>query len=185
MNDDARQFPAPNKDDGDKKPAYSAQAPEFITEPFDDSDPMQIAQHLLNVTGIALDRNDYDLFEQFFYLPHVVETFAGKRTVHTRKDLRLLFDNSVYQARSLGVTERVRRCLSAEFRDDGSFVSAHETHMMRGTQLVRDPIPAYSIKKKIGGVWLQTFSAYALDSDSEHSLELLTKHGQPLVFSEE
>ncbi len=183
MQDEARQFPARDDGQGNGEGIYSVLAPEFISEPFNDKDPMEVARHMLKVTGIALDRNDFDLFAQFFYLPHLVETFRGKQKVRTREDMRLLFDNSVYQAKLLGVTQRVRRCLSAEFREDGSFVSAHETHMMCGDQLVRDPIPAYSIKKLVNGVWQQTFSAYAADGNSEHTLELLTKHGQPLPFS--
>ncbi len=122
----------------------------------------QIAQTMLAVTGNATMSKDFDTYARCFHLPQTMETYSGRVDINTVKDLREIFDSVCKQFDAMGVTDFVRRCLEAQFRDPATIVVAHETRLMRDNYLLREPYPSYGTLKYIDDRWQITDSMYAI-----------------------
>ena len=151
---------------------------------FDPSDPMHIHQHALDITGDALEQNDFDTFAAFFRLPHDVDTFKAHQTIRSREHLRTLFQNSRQQNEEMGVTHRIRTSIAAMFKSPDTITCSHVSRIMNGNFQLRDAVPCHSIFENVNGVWLLTRSSYALEETDAPFDRLLTKKGQPLRFSD-
>lgn len=146
------------------------------------SNPMHIHQHALDQTGEALQTGDFELFADFFHLPHLTETFPKQQLIKTKGDLQLLFRNSRVVHEEAGATHRIRDSISAKFLDATTLNCAHVSRIMNGNYQLRDAVPCHSTFELIDGVWLLTRSVYALEESKRPFDSLLTRHGAPLEF---
>ncbi len=123
----------------------------------------EIADDILEQTGQAMLRDDFDGFAQYFRLPHVIETPDRKTELKTPDALRSVFDRVVEYYRNYRVTELIRFTEVGRFNGPTRIEYQHVTHMMSGNQRVLDPFPSYSVAELIGKTWLVTSSQYAVD----------------------
>lgn len=131
-----------------------------------------VSENLLDRTGKALMSGDFDLFASCFVLPHVIETFQGRRTVETVDDLKKVFDGVTAYFRQKNVTELARHCVEAEFRDDDTIVATHMSRVVSGARLVQKPYPVLSVLRKIGENWIISDSMYAIEDQPAHAKAL-------------
>ena len=136
------------------------------------TDPVAIADDLLEKTGAAIMEGDFKEFSKYFHLPQHLETFDGRSLLRTKMDLRTVFDavRTYYQVK--GVTRIVRRCISAAYKDAMTVTSTHETRLLNGAQFVQKPFPTLSTIAFIDDVWKITSSSYAIDDAPEHNKAL-------------
>ena len=121
---------------------------------------------LLELTGKALLSNDFSLFSHCFHLPHTFETADEKRVVKTKADLQEVFDYLVSDYLRKRITDLVRICEVADYRNDHRIEATHITHLMSGNQRVTDPFPAFSVLEFIDGRWQVSSSQYAVDKET-------------------
>lgn len=157
--------------------------PERAMFELDLGNPLHIHQHALDITGVALQENDFETFAAFFQVPHVIETFGGQQVMRTLEDLKMLFQNSREVHENSGATHRIRDSISATFTDATTISCAHMTRIMSGNYQLRDAVPCSSIFKLVNGVWGLTRSAYALEESTRPFDRLLTRNGKMLPFS--
>jgi hypothetical protein len=134
---------------------------------------VEISEELLEITGAAMLASDFDTFVQYFILPHYVETFEGHVLIATKEEFKLIFDAVRMHYRLKGVTEIVRRCVSAEFKDDKTILATHETRLLNGAQLAQKPFPAFSILHLDGARWKIKSCVYAIEDAPEHNKALM------------
>lgn len=134
---------------------------------------VEISEELLEITGAAMLASDFDAFARNFILPQYVETFEGHVLIATKEEFRLIFDavRTHYQLKS--VTQIVRRCVSAEFKDDSTILATHETRLLNGAQLAQKPFPAFSILNLVDGRWMIKSCVYAIEDAPEHNNALM------------
>ena len=94
-----------------------------------------VSERLLERTGTALMTGNFEKFADCFLLPQEMETFDGRRKVQTRDDLLEVFRGVTTHLRRKNVTEFVRHCIEARFRDDDTIAgtnadesSVHDGH---------------------------------------------------------
>ncbi len=127
---------------------------------------IDVADDLLQRTGMAMLTGDTDGFVCCFSLPQVFQTALGQVHVETRNQLARMFETVHGQFRSLGVTDMARHVLHAEFRDPETIYSTHETRLLHGHTLLQEPFPVFSVLKAFGSRWLIRSSAYGARDDS-------------------
>lgn len=130
-------------------------------------DPRRITEAHLRRTALALLNGDFETFSMSFHLPHSVETFNDGGVLETSDDLRQVFENVRAQYERLGVTDIVRHCVNAEFRDASHMIATHETRLLSGATLVQAPYPVYSVLKKFGNEWKGLHSSYAVTGNPD------------------
>jgi hypothetical protein len=127
----------------------------------------EVAEGLLAKSGAALMSGDFDSFLECFALPQDIATFDGRKTIKTADDLREIFEGVRKLNRRRSITQVVRQCLEAEFRDENTITATHQSRNLSGDILVQGPITAYSIVENFEGVWKITYSQYAALDDPE------------------
>ena len=125
-------------------------------------DPKAVSESLLEKTGAAYKSGDAESVVQCFLLPQEMGTFEGRRLMETPEQLRDTFEAVRLYHRRLGVTQMVRHCLVAEYKDADTIEATHESRLLSGQRLVQRPYPAFSVLKRIGGVWKIASSQYAI-----------------------
>lgn len=115
---------------------------------------------------------DGHLFADCFALPQEMDTFHGRRMMHCRADLIETFEAVVAHFRKRGVTDLARTIVAAEFADRETIHMTHVSRLLRGTELLQEPYPCFSIIRRIDGVWLLTFTQYAITDTPEHNTAL-------------
>ena len=121
----------------------------------------KIATSVLECSGSAMMRNDFSAFLGCFHIPHQIETFDGETVIRHEHELEAKFIKMRENLMKLGVTDYVRHVVAAEFQDENTISTTHETRPMSGRLLVTDPYPTYSTLQKIDGAWKVTDSKYA------------------------
>ena len=137
------------------------------------SQPEAVSQYLLDETGAAYLSGDFDRFAACFLLPQHVATHDGTRELRTRDDLRAMFGSMRAMLARRGATHIARRCVRAEFDGPDCVRAIHESRFMAGDRVVETAFPAFSILRRIDGVWKVTFSQYAVDQDISSALGTL------------
>ena len=128
---------------------------------------------LLAITCQALMASDFPTFFKSFSLPHLITIFDAKRILRTEKDFAFIFNANCDYFAEKRVTDIVRKCMSADF-DGPSIVKAmHVTHLMSGSQRIKDPLPSFSVLERQDGVWRVCRSDYAVNSDYSLTTALL------------
>ena len=126
------------------------------------TDPRAVSEYLLARTGEAYMTGDFDGFAACFALPQWIETFKGRRLITSPDELQLFFNEMRSQFCRLGVTDMVRRCVVAEFRDPYTIEATHETRLLAGAQLVQPCYPCFSVIKRTGQGWQVADGQYAI-----------------------
>ena len=139
-----------------------------------------LMQDLLDSTGAAIHRGDFDAFRVWVALPSVLETFDHRLRLETVEDARALFLRAVERRRSQGVTEMVRRCVCAAFTADGSIHATHETRYLgaRG-QLLRPAHAGFSVLRRAGAQWQIVLSQYAVEGSMPLNMALAERLTRP------
>lgn len=122
----------------------------------------EVADYLLDCTGKSLMAGDFDGFLPHFGLPHEVHTFDGMQTLHIAEDVRRVFDGVRTCYCKYGVTDMVRHCVEAEFHDDATIHSVHETRLLNETRLLQKPYPVFMVMRFIDDRWQIVRSEYAV-----------------------
>lgn len=131
-----------------------------------DPEAGQIATRLLDLTGQALLNGDAAGFIDCFSVPHRVSTFEESYIIADKAGLRRVFFQMCASLRQLGVTDMVRHCIAASFRDVDTVAHSHISHLMAGHVQACEPYPCFSILRRQDGIWRVASSDYALDSSS-------------------
>ncbi len=137
---------------------------------------LSIANRLLEITGDAMQRGDFDAFAECFSLPLVMETFEGKQLLQTRSDIQTVFDAVRSFRAANAIHHIVRENVAAQFVDAETISATHVSRMLqKGDILFGRPYPAYSIIKRINDHWRITYCQYAVDEPSQLNAALGSK----------
>jgi len=147
--------------------------------PFESSLASDVSEYLLARTAEAYMSGDFEKFAAFFILPQQMETFEGRILIKTTDDLRDFFDAMRKHFCRLGITDLVRRCVVAEFRDPDTIEATHESRLLAGTRLVQPPYPCFSILKRTEAGWRVADGQYAIQDVPAHSSALTGATGSP------
>lgn len=128
-----------------------------------------VSEYLLEKTGRALMTRDAPLFRSCMSLPQYIETFEGRVLCETPQYLDQIFYSVVDYLRKGGVTELVRHCVAAEFRDPNTVEATHEARLLAGTQVIQPAYPVFSVLKRFEDGWKITYSMYAIADAPGHS----------------
>lgn len=129
----------------------------------------EISEYLLERTGRALMSGDLALFESCIALPQHLESFDGRVYCETPEHFQTIFFSVVAHLRNSGVTQMIRHCVAAEFRDENTVEATHEARLLAGDQVVQPAYPVFSVLKRIDGVWKITYSMYAITEAPAYS----------------
>lgn len=125
-----------------------------------------IAEDILFRTGEAVMSGDTASFVACFALPHIFETAQGSTRVETADHLVQMFETVRHGHALRGVTDLARHIVQATFHDDKTIHSTHESRLLRGTTLLEDPFPVFSVIRAFGPRWLISSSTYGARHDS-------------------
>lgn len=131
-----------------------------------------LAEDFLKRTGDAYLTGDADAFADCFALPQKIDTLDGQRILETRQEVVNTFEAVRENYRIEGITLMDRRIVSAEFRDENTMHSTHESRLLRGDILVRDPFLAFTIFRRSEGVWQIAYSQYVITDSAAHNRAL-------------
>jgi hypothetical protein len=126
------------------------------------NDPRAVSEYLLARTGEAYMTGDFDKFASCFALPHTIDTFEERRLIATTDDLRALFNTVRASFCRKNVTDLVRRCVAASFRDPDTIEATHETRLLSGTRLIQPAYPCLSTLIRTDAGWLVASGQYAV-----------------------
>ncbi len=121
-----------------------------------------VSEMLLEETRLALLAGDFDAFARHFLFPQVIETFEGRHRLNSRAELRAVFEAVCAQNRVIGLTDMVRTCIAAEFKDPDTIEATHVARLLSGTRLLQEPHTVFSILRRVGGTWKIASSQYAM-----------------------
>ena len=134
----------------------------------------EVSEHLLERTGHALLSHDIDSLIACFCIPTEIQTFEGRRLIKTTDELRKVFLAVTKHYATTGVTDMVRHCVEASFTDPHTVVAMHETRLITGNIITRNPFPALSVLKFNGQLWQIASSSYAIEEDQrDHNAALM------------
>ena len=143
----------------------------FVSDP--EPTAREIAEDLLDRSGRGLTGGDFALFERCFILPKQMETFDGRRVVSTREEMRAVYDDVRAYYKSIGMTRVDRYIVDAEFRNPTCIVSAHQSRVYAGEELIQQPFDVLSVIEFVGGEWRIRHSEYAITDSSDHNNALV------------
>lgn len=139
-----------------------------------------IAEALLRRSGDALISGDFEMLSKCFHFPNTIETIKGAERLENPEDLRKVFDGVRLQFRRMGVSLLERHVVAADFRDERTITSTHQTRLFNGTQLLQAPFPVFSVVTLgTDGVWRIKQSMYGLEGDATdpiYTTEVLRSH---------
>lgn len=124
-----------------------------------------VSERLLERTGTALMTGNFEKFADCFLLPQEMETFDGRRKVQTRDDLLEVFRGVTTHLRRKNVTEFVRHCIEARFRDDDTIVTTHMSRLLSGHTLAQTPYPVMCVLRRVDGEWKVSDGMYAVEDE--------------------
>lgn len=124
-------------------------------------DATAISDYLLEKTGDAYFVRDFDAFAKWFHLPQVVGTFAGDRTVHTRAELKTMFDAVCEIFEAQDVVALHRTTLAAKFLDPDTVQSTFLSRQVLANNLFGEELVAHGLLKRIDGQWKVAEGRYA------------------------
>ena len=126
-----------------------------------DASAVAIYQDLLDRIAHAMETRDYAQYQHYFAVPHVVETFEGRKEIADDRALRQFFDTLCAKLDNAGNSRMIRYCKAASFQDDTTIHGSHETRVVGHGHQIGAAYPAYSVLKLSGGQWRVASSQYA------------------------
>lgn len=133
---------------------------------------MDVSEALLEVTGDALLSGDFDAFASVFHVPQTMVTMAGSIYMETVDDMRRAFDDMHSHFMAIGVTDIVRKCVSAEYKSPTRIESTHVSDLLHNGKRLKEPYPVFSTLEKIDGQWKVISGEYALEPTNGQALAL-------------
>ncbi len=133
---------------------------------------IDVSQALLEITGDALLSGDFDAFSAVFHVPQTMATMAGPIYMETVEDMQRAFDDMHTHFRAIGVTEMIRKCVSAEYKSPTRIESTHVSDLLHNGKRLNEPYPVFSSLEKIDGQWKVTSGEYALEPSNGQALAL-------------
>lgn len=121
-----------------------------------------VSEMLLEETRVALLKGDFEAFAVHFLFPQVIDTFEGRHRLNSREELRAVFEAVCGQNRAIGVTDMVRTCIAAAFKDPDTIEATHVARLLAGTRLLQEPHTVLSLLRRVGGTWKIASSQYAM-----------------------
>jgi len=140
----------------------------------------ELCETLLEESGNAILTGAFDAFAETVWVPFDIETYKGRSRLNTMEDMRALFDHLYAHQKKLRITDMVRNCVEAEFKDSGTLYATYETRLLCGAALVQAPYPVFCIYKFNGARWQASSMTFAIDDSDEHN-ELLLSAGERLT----
>lgn len=140
---------------------------------------MIVAEKLLEKSGKAVMSGDLAAFASCFFMPQEIQTFEGSRWVLNINDLEQILTDLRQNFSERGITDMVRRVITARFTGPDTIESAHETRLLAGNQIVNGPYPTFSILQKTDDNWQVSFSQYAVQRGDEHHDALIGRRSRP------
>lgn len=134
----------------------------------------EVSEYLLERTGTALLRDNFEAFLSCVVLPQKIETFAGQRLITSPDELHQVFRAVRSYHRRTGVTDIVRHCVEAAFKDPHTVAATHETRLLSGEIMTQDPYPGFSILNFDGSAWRIASMSYAIEDRDEHNAALMS-----------
>lgn len=133
----------------------------------------QVSEHLLECTGQALFNGEFETFCQYCLFPQTIQTFEGQRWIANAQEFEPIFKGVHAHLKKNGVTEMDRYCIEAEYRDEVTIETAHESRLVSRGVLVQAPYATYSVLKFNGTLWQIASSTYAIADRPDHNAALL------------
>lgn len=118
-----------------------------------DAEALRIAEPITNMATLGLLTGDFAHYRSVFELPIQVETVSGCQVYETEQELRELFMSIRNYLQVINTTDLVRKFVAAEFLDNETLQTVHESYALQGSTRVVDPIPVMSVFRRIDGVW--------------------------------
>jgi len=124
------------------------------TTPTDrDAKALRIAETITDKATLGLLTREFHHYRSVFDLPIEVETVSGCQIYKTDQELRELFLTICNYLQVINTTDLVRKFVAAEFLDDETLQTVHESYALQGSTRVVEPIPVMSLFKRVDGVW--------------------------------
>ncbi len=133
-----------------------------------------VCEAMLERSGRAIFARDFDAFADCVGLPCDIETYAGRSRLTTQEHLRNLFEAMLRHQNRMGVTDIIRHCVEAEFKDDRTVYATFETRLLRGTVLIQNPYPAFCIYKLSNEVWRAHSMTFGIGDSDDHNNALMS-----------
>lgn len=134
----------------------------------------EVSEFLLERTGTALLQDNFEAFLECVSLPQTIETFEGQRRVTSPDELAQVFRAVRAYHRKTGVTDIVRHCVEAAFKDPHTIVATHETRLVSGAVMTQSPYPGFSVLKFDGTAWRIVSMSYAIEDRDDHNDTLMS-----------
>lgn len=134
--------------------------------------PVDVSELLLQKSGEALRSGDFDSFNDCFLLPQELTTYSGRKMIETSEDLRAVFDGVREHFLMNNITDLVRYCVAAEYRDANTVVATHMSRPTSGAIMVQAPYPVYSVLVRDAGTWKVAESHCAIENEPRHTKAL-------------
>ena len=119
-----------------------------------------ISEQILNTTGRAILKRDFDAFKTCFAYPLTTETFEGQQVIRTEPEFLRVFTAAHEYYRMRNVTDLVRRVVTAEFKDAGVIHSLHESRLLSGHEVLDQRTDCFSRLRLIDGEWRIDLTRY-------------------------
>jgi hypothetical protein len=133
-----------------------------------------IAEELLEVTGSALLKGDFERFNPCFDLPLRLETIEGFRTINTQAEFREVFEDVRDHMDDTDVMDFVRTVISATFIDPDTIGSIHIcSEIYRGGVLERPAYPVRSVLRRSGERWKIVSCFYVILDSANHNAAIV------------
>lgn len=143
-----------------------------MNQPFETA--AQVSEYLLEKTGRAILGDDVEEFIKYVTLPIEIQTFEGRRVIRRQEEMRKVFGAVRAHYATIGVTDMVRYCVEAAFTDADTVVAMHETRLITGSVIKRNPFPTLSMLKFDGEDWKIVSCSYAIEDQKEHNAALMS-----------
>ena len=131
-----------------------------------------VSQALLDITGEAMLKGDFESFASVFNTPQLMATMAGPIYMETTEDMRRAFDEMHKHLKGIGATHMVRKCVVAEYTSPTRIEATHTCELLMNGKRLNGPYPAFSVLEKIDGNWMVTGSEYALEANDGQALAI-------------
>ncbi|ABG31051.1 hypothetical protein [Roseobacter denitrificans] len=134
----------------------------------------EVSEFLLERTGTALLEDKFDTFLSCIILPQQVETFAGQRLLTSPQEVHQVFRAVRAYHQKNGVTDIVRHCVEAAFKDPHTVAATHETRLLSGDIMTQDPYPGFSVLRFDGDTWRIASMSYAIEDRDDLNAALMS-----------
>jgi hypothetical protein len=98
----------------------------------------------------------------------------GRCVLKTIDELSRVFYAVCRHYAKIGVTDMVRRCVEAEFKNPNTVLAMHETRLITGNIITRDPFATLSTLEYDGTEWRISGCSYAIDDQQGLNAALMS-----------